>query len=149
MSVPILGQDTPKPDRIDRKYGEVHNRRGLTQGDILDSEIAEIGELLNFFGQRAGQRRNYDQFQREIEDRFHAIGFAVDVSWNEFALDGRKIEGSLTPMIEVVGRVDKTVFDHDQKVHEITNNILDLKGEQAGVIKSDLSQVKAAAAHKH
>lgn len=145
-NIPILGQTTPAPDRFDKKFGAVHNRDGVARGDIHDSEIAEIGQLLEFFGQRAGQRRDYDAFQREIEERFHTIGWAVDVSWNEFALDGAKIEGALSPMIEIVGRVDRTTFDHDQKVHEVTRDILDLK--EGGIIKSDLP-IGAPEAHKH
>lgn len=147
MNVPILGQPTTV-DRVDRKYGTVHNREGVARGDILDSEIGEIGELLDFFGKRAGQRRDYDAFQREIEERFHSIGWAVDVSWSTFSLDGRRVDGSLSPMIEVVGRVDRTVFDHDQKVFEVTNNILDLKGEEAGVIKSEAPST-GCEGHKH
>ncbi len=146
--IPILGQNKATPDRIERKYGEVHDRSGLAQGDILDSEIAEIGELLDFFSKRAGQRRDYDAFTREIEDRFHKIGFAVDVSWATFALDGQRIEGALSPMIEVCGRVDRADFDHDQKVHEITNNILDIK-DADGIIKADMDTVRATEeAHK-
>ncbi len=148
-NIPILGQTKAAPDRIERKYGDVHDRSGLAQGDILDSEIAEIGELLDFFSKRAGQRRDYDAFQREIEDRFHKIGFAVDVSWAEFALDGVRIEGALSPLIEVCGRVDRADFDHDRKVHEITHNLLDLKDGQEGVLKADMETVRATEeAHK-
>lgn len=149
-NVPIIGQSQPQQDRFDRKYGGVHDRAGLARGDIQDSEILELEHLLDFFSQRSGQRRDYDAFQREIEDRFHAIGWAVDVIWAEYAIDGVKQEG-YQPLIEVVGRVDRTPFDHDRKVHEITRNLLELPNQEKGeVLKANRGTFENhAKGHKH
>ncbi|GAA1979018.1 hypothetical protein [Kitasatospora viridis] len=153
MAIPILGHNsqnaTPGPDRFDREYGGVHNRDGLARGDILDSEIEEIGKVFEWLEKRAGQRRDIDSFQREVKDQFHKIGFAVDVQWYTFAIDGHEVEGAVMPSIEIIGRVDKTVFDHDKKVHEVTNNFLELRGQDKGVVKSDWASATTPDGHQH
>lgn len=134
-NIPILGQNQPAPDRFDKEYGGVHHREETARGDLLDSEILAIEKAYEALGKKNGQRRDIAAFEREIKDRFFDIGFAVDVAWYEFAVDGVKQEGCYMPEISIVGRVDKTAFDHDQKVAEVTRNVLELPGE-GGVIKS-------------
>lgn len=136
FDIPILGEGLPVQDRFDREYGGVHNRESTARGDIQDSELLDIERVYKALGQKNGQRRELDAFEREIKERFHEIGFAVDVAWFEFAIDGVKQEGCFMPEISIVGRVEKTEFDHDQKVAEVTRNILELPGE-GGVIKSE------------
>lgn len=148
-NVPILGQNTPKPDRFEREYGAVHNRDGVARGDIQDSEYLEIEAVWKALKKRVGQHRNYDAFDREIKDRFFKIGWAVDVIWAEYAIDGVKQDG-YQPKIEIVGRVQKTTFDHDQKVHEITSNLLELPGQEKGqVLKANKADFEAPKGHQH
>lgn len=110
--------------------------------DIYDSEIAEIERVSNILKVRARQPRNYDDFQREIKERFAEIGFVVDVKWWE-----TNVEGVMMPEIEIIGRVDKShVFDRDRMVHEVTNDLLDL-GE-GGVIKTNPHSI-ITPDHKH
>lgn len=142
MNIPILGQggSTPQPDRFDREYGGVHHRSTTAQGDVHDTEIAALDLILRAMSRKYSTRSfDLEEFNREAKDRMHRVGFAVDILWvpNRDRATGRIIPGSLKPIVEIVGRVDKTAFDHDRKVHEITHNVLELKGQDGGVIKSD------------
>ncbi|MET7363323.1 hypothetical protein ABZS76_33465 [Streptomyces sp. NPDC005562] len=136
MSVPILGQN--QPDRIDREYGAVHQRSELAQGDLHDSEILEFEQALAKLMERYGERSfTLDEFEREAKERFHGLGFAIEVAWAPFTINGQVAEGALAPNITLVGRVDRTIFDHDQKVHEVTRNLLGID-KTPGVIPGGL-----------
>ncbi|MEU6362228.1 hypothetical protein [Streptomyces albidoflavus] len=136
-NIPILGQGQHKPDRFDREYGTVHQRSELAQGDLHDSEILAFEQMLTKLMDRYRDRSfTLDEFEREAKERFHSLGFAIEVTWAPFTINGKLAEGALAPNITLVGRVDKTTFDHDQKVHEVTHNYLDID-TAPGVIKSD------------
>ncbi|THA72467.1 hypothetical protein E6R60_26415 [Streptomyces sp. A0642] len=138
MSVPIIGQSQSQPDRFDREYGGVHLRSETAQGDVLDTEILELEAVLKDMQDRYSAKAfELTSFTREVKERCHTLGFAVDVRWMTVADGtGRILEGVRSPEIEIVGRVEKKAFDHDQKVHEVTHNILDLD-EAPGIIKSE------------
>ncbi len=128
----------PAADRFDREYGGVHQRQELAQGDILDSEILQLEAIFKDMQDRYSARAfNADEFEREAKERVHAqLGLAVDIRWKAVAdATGRIIEGVASPEIEIVGRVEKKAFDHDQKVYEITHDVAELG--TGGVIKSD------------
>lgn len=110
----------------------------VTKGaDVLDSEILEIEKVLNTLKARSrGQMRNYDDFQREIKERFAEIGFVVDVVWYETNLAEVKM-----PEIVIKGRTEAKAFDRDKMVHEVTSDILGTG--QGGVIKTDKAKVEA------
>lgn len=145
-NIPILGQNTPQPDRFDREFGGAHNRAELAQGDIHDSEIAALDEVLKFMSAKYQMRAfNLTEFEKEVKDRCYDLGFVVEVAWHPFLKNGVPTDG-LAPSVTVVGRATKTVFDHDQKVHEITHNFLGIPGE-GGVIKSDGGVREGS--HKH
>ncbi|MFI0967010.1 hypothetical protein ACH4S8_37350 [Streptomyces sp. NPDC021080] len=131
----------PGPDRFDREYGEVGQRSEMAQGDILDSEILQLEAIFAGMQERYGARAfNVEEFEREAKERVHsALGLAIDISWKK-VVDGtgRVIEGVASPKIEIVGRVEKKTFDHDEKVFEVTHDIAGL-GTQ-GVIKSDAAR---------
>lgn len=136
----------PAADRFDREYGGVHQRSELAQGDILDSEILQLEAIFKGMQDRYRDRAfNVEEFEREAKDRCHdQLGLAIDIRWKALADGtGRIIEGAASPEIEIVGRVEKKTFDHDQKVHEVTHDIAEI-GTQ-GVIKSD----DARAGHPH
>lgn len=135
-NIPILGQHplgAPQP-----------NHAGLTINcEVYDSEIAEIEGVLDRLNERARNGRvNFDAFDREIKDRFHQIGFKVNVTWYHSNVAETKI-----PEITITDRTERHEFDYDQQVHEVTNDILDL-GDK-GVIKTDPAALEAGKGHRH
>jgi hypothetical protein len=135
-NIPILGQNTPQPDRFDREYGTVHKRSETAQGDVHDSEILQLEAIFADMQYRYGAKAfDVEEFTREAKERCHSLGFAIDVGWKK-VVDGtgKVLEGVASPKIEIVGRVEKKGFDHDQKVHEITRDILEI--DAPGVIPS-------------
>jgi len=105
--------------------------------DVHDSEVNEIHRVLDILRRRSTSARNYDDFQREIIERFAEIGFVVDVRWYE-----TDQPGTLIPDINISARTEKNfVFDRDRQSHEVVNDLLGL-GE-GGVIKVDKDTMKA------
>lgn len=106
--------------------------------DVYDHEIDKILAVQEKLQERARDRpRNYNDFEREIKERYEDIGFIVTVKWKNYAMNGVVQQGSALPEVDFVGRCDpKFVFDHDQQVHEVTHNILGIPGQE-GVIKTD------------
>lgn len=105
--------------------------------DVHDSEINMIHEILGVLRRRSASVRNYDDFQREIIDRFERIGFVVDVRWYE-----TDVPGVLMPEINISNRTEKGyVFDRDKQVAEVTGDLLGL-GE-GGTISVDKEMMKA------
>ena len=110
--------------------------------DLYDHEVEQILQLQVRLNDRARYRRhNYNDFDREIREGFAAIGFTVEVNWHKFAVGGQEQEGAM-PEVTVTGRTEEHVFDKDRQVHEVTNNVLGLPSEDAGVIKADRETVK-------
>src|SRR5260370_14421636 len=103
--------------------------------EVHDSEVIKIDGIMEHLSRRyQGSPRNFLAFEREATDLFGKIGLRVAVSWNEFAIGGIRQEGAM-PEISVTGRF--TPFDPDKQVHEVTQNILDLPGQEKGeVIKT-------------
>ena len=139
------------PDPRRNPLGQLPNMRGavdLSQGmagtddltktmDIHDSEINMIHEILGVLRRRSASVRNYDDFQREVIDRFARIGFVVDVRWYE-----TDQPGVLMPEINISARTEKNfVFDREKQVSEVTGDLLGL-GE-GGTIKVDKDMMKA------
>jgi hypothetical protein len=90
--------------------------------ELYDSDILVLEPVLQMIRRRSEGRRDYDAFDREIKERFHDIGFVVDVKWFETNLAEVKM-----PEIDIVGRVEpEAQFDHDKMQHEVVNDILDL-----------------------
>lgn len=118
--------------------------------DILDSEILEIEKVYNFVNAKAqhSARLNRGEFDREIVDRFAAIGFRVEVAWWHTDQDDVKI-----PEIQITGRINQSPFgfDHERMQHEVRKDVLELG--QGGIIKASPADVQAALAkersHKH
>lgn len=104
--------------------------------DIYDHEVLAIERVLGELNAKARDKKlNYNDFEREIRDRFAAIGFEVDVNWYTFSVGGVEQEDAAMPEITVTGRAEKTDWDPDRQVHEAVNNILQLPG-QDGWIKT-------------
>lgn len=120
--------------------------------DIADSEVLEIERVLTTLNQRAkDKQRNFADFEREIRERFEDVGFVVTVSWYEFGREGQvgAVPGAAMPEITIVDRCERKPFDHDRQVHEVTNNILGLPGQE-GVIKTNTPGMgRLIHGHKH
>lgn len=108
--------------------------------NLLDSEVDQIHMVLDAMRRKyEGSAHNYETFSREAEDRFGKLGFTVSVKWYEYSVEGARQEGAM-PEIEITGRTAPKAFDHDQMVHEVTNDILGL-GDK-GVITTDRDTLK-------
>jgi hypothetical protein len=139
---------SPGPDFLDREYGGVHQRSETAQGDILDSEILQLEALFeNMLVRYSAKAFDKDEFEREAKERVHnQLGLAITISWKlEYDPVARVFTGRQIPDISIAGRVEKKGFDHDQKVHEITRDILELG--PSGVIKSEDIPVRGG--HQH
>ncbi|MFH8483151.1 hypothetical protein [Streptomyces sp. NPDC018055] len=139
MSVPILGQS--QPDRFDKEYGGVYDRAEVSKGDLLDSEILQLESVFAKMQDHYGAKAfDTEEFTREAKERCHTLGFAVDIRWKRVKDGtGRILDGVLSPEIEIVGRVEKQAFDQDQKVHEVTHDILGIN-DGPSIIKSDAAR---------
>ena len=135
-NIPIIGQPST--------YGaNAPNAPGLTtKCEVYDSEIAEIQKVLEILNQRTGKTIDLGGFDREVQDRFAAIGFKVDVTWYHSNVEGVKI-----PEITITDRIERKAFDHDQQVHEVTNDILGLG--TGGVIKTEPGDFQKPKGHSH
>lgn len=100
--------------------------RGMTTDhdlvDLYDREILEIEKVLNDLKRWETKKMVLEDFVKEAEEKFAAIGFRVNV--NVFASDQNN---TYIPEIEIVGRMKPLgEFDHEEKRHEVVNDLLDL-----------------------
>lgn len=104
--------------------------------DLYDSEVSAVLDLMAELNDRAASREhNYGDFEREVRDRFAALGFTIDVNWYRFEAGGVEQDGAM-PEVTVTGRTEQGFqFDPDRQVHEAVHDVLGL-GEE-GWIKTD------------
>jgi hypothetical protein len=114
--------------------------------NILDSEIDALQRGPFAWAREQQEKGNVDleSFRKEAVNRFAECGFRVNVL--TYATD---IQGVYAFDFELIGRTEKKAFDFDRMVYEVTNNILELPGEEKGFIKSPTGAEKAAAQHRH
>jgi hypothetical protein len=106
--------------------------------DLYDSDLIKMEDVVAVLNRKVGTRTSIEAFDKEIKERMAEAGYLVDVKWNEFAKGGKKVEDGAMPTIEVIGRVEvEKEFDHDKLAHEIRDNILNLEGQDTGLIKVD------------
>lgn len=128
--------------------------------DLYDSEVIKIEKVLDALKMRAVSRRNYEDFDREIKEKLAEAGFVATVHWFTAAgPDNIQIPDMLMPEVTIDGRIapdggvlaaDQFTFDHEQQVHEVTNDLLEIG--DGGVIKTgklDPEQKAILDAHKH
>lgn len=110
--------------------------------DIYDSEVQKLLDVQAEIEERIkAKQHNYNDLEREIKERFAAIGFRVVVNWWTYEIDGVPQEGAM-PEVKVVGRTDTAFrFDPDRQVHETVHNVLELPGEE-GWISTDKETVR-------
>jgi hypothetical protein len=105
--------------------------------DLYDHEIDAIQKVWDQLRDRHQKTyRSYDAVEREIISRFAEIGLVAQVNWYSYKIGGVVQEGAAMPEVTITGRIEKHEFDHDQQVHEVVNNVLDIPGQE-GVIKTD------------
>lgn len=109
----------------------------------LDSELLELQRVHRELEGRTYKAHNLDAFDREIVERFGEIGWKVDVKWHE-----TNQRGTYIPVVEVVDRIQRKEFDHDQMAHEVRKNILDIPGEHDLPLIKDSSLSAEALAHR-
>jgi hypothetical protein len=99
--------------------------------DLNDSDLERIEKVYNWMKIQQQTRRNIDQFTQDATEKFASEGFKVDVHVKE-----TNQEGVYGFEVEIQGRTFGT-FDPDKQVWEVTNNILELPGQEKGFIKTD------------
>lgn len=104
--------------------------------DIHDSELKRVFSLMAELNEKAREKRlNYNDFEREIKERFDTLGFTINVNWYRYSIDGVEQDGAM-PEITVTGRTDTAFrFDPDRQVHEAVHDVLGTGDE--GWIKTD------------
>jgi hypothetical protein len=97
--------------------------------EINDSEMLKLEKVINWAKGQQASRRDIDQFTRDIRERINNVGFEAEVKVYD-----TEQEGVYAFDIEINGRVGGSVFDPDRQVHEVTNNLLALPGQETGFI---------------
>ncbi len=99
--------------------------------EINDSEMLKLEKIINWAKGQQESRRDIDQFTKDIRERINNVGFECEVKVYDteqadvYAFD-----------IEINGRLGGSAFDPDRQVHEVTNNLLELPGQDKGFIAS-------------
>lgn len=119
----------------------------LSPGEIHDSDILEMERVYRWMVDQQHKRRDLENFRREVIERFHQVGFVVNVlTYNTDQPEVYSFE------VEVLRKVERKAFDYDKQVHEVVNNLLELPDQDGGWIKADAGMkeaAKKAAEHKH
>ena len=99
--------------------------------ELNDSDILRLEGPFRLLQARQGQSLNLEAFRQEILERFGNVGFVVDVKvWST------NLDKVYLFEVEILRRIEG-MFDPDQMVHEVTNDILGLG--TGGVLKSDVT----------
>jgi hypothetical protein len=118
--------------------------------EFLDSEIGQIGKVLDALHQKQGSTQNLEAFRQEIIGRFAEIGLIAEVKTYTVADRATGVEIPDTFGFDIVDLtwIDKKPFDFDQQVYEVTNDILEiLPPSERGVIKAKPGDFQKP--HKH
>lgn len=117
--------------------------------DINDSELLRLEKVNDWAAAQQGKSLNIDQFTKDLEEQVNKIGFTCTVKVYD-----TDQEGAYAFELEITGRTAGSVFDPDRQVYEVTNNILELPGQDKGFIPSKegldkLVQRERAKGHRH
>jgi hypothetical protein len=134
-------------DPTGKPFNAVFGESGEISSDIplYDHEIDKVDRVLAKLAEKQGKQGIYlEGYRREIVERFadHA-GLHVGVNvWST------NYPGLYWWDIKITGRVEDGEFDHDRQVHEVTNNILNIPGEE-GVLNTNAEYEPPDPRHKH
>lgn len=93
-----------------------------------DHEVKQLDHMLRTVVARyTGRMRDVETMHREIIDRALEIGLVVTV-----VIEQDVDTGVVWPSIEIVGRAEKTEFDHERQHHEVVHDLLGL--DEGGMI---------------
>lgn len=123
-----------------------------SQVELYDSDILKIEQgPLAWANSQIGTARNLDGFVERLKDEFLKIGFYIYVELGQHAdctcRDGKCVDLTkcptlqitdnevFMPMVKISGRVSVQPFDFEQMQWEVRNNILNMPGQDKGVIK--------------
>lgn len=99
--------------------------------ELYDSDILAIEHgPLRYAQERAGKVLEIDRFTKDLMEQFAEIGLGVEVK-----VFTTEQEGVWAFEVEIRERLEK-VFDFDRMVHEVTNNILEIPGQEKGFINT-------------
>lgn len=96
--------------------------------DINDSELLKLERVIEWAKGAQQSYRNIDQFTKDVKERINGCGFECTVK----VFDTNE-DGVFAFEIEIDGRLGSS-FDPDRQVHEVTNNLLELPGQDKGFI---------------
>lgn len=111
--------------------------------DLNDSEILELEKVLARLNEKQGKSVNLEAFRKEGVERLAEVGLDAKAKVYETSQ-----EGIYAFDFEIQGRNNKRVFDPDQQVYEVTNDLLGVlpNSEKGQTIKSSGEIPKP---HKH
>lgn len=99
--------------------------------DLYDSDRNELARLANWLNeQNVGKPRNVQKYAEELVERFHKIGFHVEVRMyvDEDIATGETL--IWYPYILIEARVEpEEEFDHDKMRFEVRSDILGVNAE--------------------
>jgi len=99
--------------------------------EINDSELLKLEKVNNWAAARQKTYTDIDQFTKDLEEQVNLAGFTCEVKvYDTDQPDAYGFD------VEITGRTLGSFFDPDRQVHEVTNNLLQLPGEDKGFIKS-------------
>lgn len=94
--------------------------------ELYDTDILAIeAGPLKYAQDRAGKTLDIDRFTKDLAEQFAQIGLGADVQVHTTAQTG-----VWAFVIEIQRRLDESPFDFDRMVHEVTNNVLALPGQE-------------------
>lgn len=117
--------------------------------ELNDSDLLELEKVNKWAAKYSGRRMSIDQFARDLEEKINQAGFKCEVK--VFDTDQAEVYAF---EVELNGRTFG-VFDPDQMVYEVANNVLELPGQDKGFIKTKdaaaalLNREKPKGGHKH
>lgn len=116
--------------------------------DLNDSDLLKLEKVNNWAAKHAGRRMSIHQFAKDLEAKINEAGFSCEVKCYD-----TNQEEVYAFEVEINGRISGQ-FDPDQMVWEVTNNILELPGQQKGFIPTKDAAAKLlnrdlGKGHKH
>lgn len=100
--------------------------------DLYDSDILKIEKVVDWMQAQQGRSTDLEGFRRAAIEKFNEAGFDVDLQvWSTTEEGVYHFE----PVIK--GKLTPKAFDYERMQHEVRNNILELPGQDGGIIRAD------------
>jgi hypothetical protein len=100
--------------------------------ELNDSEILKLERGPIAWGKlREGSHMDVDGFVRAMVEQINQAGFTCEPKVYD-----TNVAGAYSFEFEINGRTADSIFDPDRQVHEVTNNLLELPGQDKGFIPS-------------